>query len=422
MNLSSQQFQIKHEVSERHGHSYINGYSQHQENADFRVLVPADPLLWNTVHVVRWIEWMAKEYGLHHIDLKKFEEINGPNLCRMSVEELTKYTTRYNSEVLVQHIKFLKQAAIQRLSALRSEKYSDGNSSLTFEDYRAIYRGGDNTGEKFNLEGGGQIQLWQFLLELLSEPTNAICITWEGTGGEFKMVDPDEVARRWGERKNKPNMNYDKLSRALRYYYDKNIMSKTHGKRYAYKFNFPGLAQAIQATSSSEKYGYSYASSKLPSYAESVGVQPASNYQVQIPTAEASSVIHHPSQIIDQSNNQCSSLYPNYWNSGCNFSTNQGTLNNYYSPFNYLPQDADSIVPYTSNIHNMNVPSMNPKLSYEHGNVTTEQGFSVSREQSHVNAQSNAHFTREMYSQNTDRWNAYSQHPVPSPQTIISSI
>ncbi|XP_022093097.1 transcriptional regulator Erg-like isoform X2 [Acanthaster planci] len=92
----------------------------------------------------------------------------------------------------------------------------------------------------------GQIQLWQFLLELLSDSSNANCITWEGTNGEFKMTDPDEVARRWGERKSKPNMNYDKLSRALRYYYDKNIMTKVHGKRYAYKFDFAGLAQAMQ--------------------------------------------------------------------------------------------------------------------------------------------------------------------------------
>lgn len=65
-------------------------------------------------------------------------------------------------------------------------------------------------------------------------------ITWEGTQGEFKLVDPDEVARKWGERKSKPNMNYDKMSRALRYYYDKNIMAKVHGKRYAYKFDFQG--------------------------------------------------------------------------------------------------------------------------------------------------------------------------------------
>ena len=65
-------------------------------------------------------------------------------------------------------------------------------------------------------QGSGQIQLWQFLLELLSDATNAAIITWEGTNGEFKLTDPDEVSRKWGERKSKPNMNYDKMSRALR--------------------------------------------------------------------------------------------------------------------------------------------------------------------------------------------------------------
>lgn len=64
--------------------------------------------------------------------------------------------------------------------------------------------------------GGGQVQLWQFLLELLADSSNCEFIAWEGSNGEFKLTDPDEVARRWGERKSKPNMNYDKLSRALR--------------------------------------------------------------------------------------------------------------------------------------------------------------------------------------------------------------
>ncbi|XP_069365033.1 DNA-binding protein D-ETS-3 isoform X2 [Maniola hyperantus] len=71
------------------------------------------------------------------------------------------------------------------------------------------------TSSRLANSGSGQIQLWQFLLELLSDSSNAGCITWEGTNGEFKLTDPDEVARRWGERKSKPNMNYDKLSRAL---------------------------------------------------------------------------------------------------------------------------------------------------------------------------------------------------------------
>lgn len=106
--------------------------------------------------------------------------------------------------------------------------------------------------------GSGQIQLWQFLLELLSDSRNAPSITWEGTNGEFKLIDPDEVARKWGERKSKPNMNYDKLSRALRYYYDKNIMTKVHGKRYAYKFDFAGLAHAMQPQSSTENAYINY--------------------------------------------------------------------------------------------------------------------------------------------------------------------
>lgn len=114
-----------------------------------------------------------------------------------------------------------------------------------------------------NTTGSGQIQLWQFLLELLSDPKNSSCIAWEGTNGEFKLSDPDEVARRWGERKNKPNMNYDKLSRALRYYYDKNIMTKIHGKRYAYKFDFQGLAQLNQPITS-DAQAHAQAAYKFP--------------------------------------------------------------------------------------------------------------------------------------------------------------
>ncbi|KAG5672810.1 hypothetical protein PVAND_002901 [Polypedilum vanderplanki] len=84
--------------------------------------------------------------------------------------------------------------------------------------------------------GSGPIQLWQFLLELLTDKSCQNFISWTGDGWEFKLTDPDEVARRWGIRKNKPKMNYEKLSRGLRYYYDKNIIHKTAGKRYVYRF------------------------------------------------------------------------------------------------------------------------------------------------------------------------------------------
>ncbi|CAM2107865.1 ETS domain-containing transcription factor ERF [Lepidochelys kempii] len=89
--------------------------------------------------------------------------------------------------------------------------------------------------------GSRQIQLWHFILELLRKEEYHDVIAWQGDYGEFVIKDPDEVARLWGVRKCKPQMNYDKLSRALRYYYNKRILHKTKGKRFTYKFNFNKL-------------------------------------------------------------------------------------------------------------------------------------------------------------------------------------
>ena len=70
------------------------------------------------------------------------------------------------------------------------------------------------------------IQLWQFLLEILTDADCIDYIQWVGDTGEFKFLNPAKVAQLWGIRKNKPAMNYDKLARALRYYYDGQILSK----------------------------------------------------------------------------------------------------------------------------------------------------------------------------------------------------
>ena len=78
----------------------------------------------------------------------------------------------------------------------------------------------------FFLGNNGQIQLWQFLLELLTDKEYRDIIQWVGDDGEFKLHNPEMVAQLWGQRKNKPTMNYEKLSRALRYYYDGDMIAK----------------------------------------------------------------------------------------------------------------------------------------------------------------------------------------------------
>ena len=89
------------------------------------------------------------------------------------------------------------------------------------------------------------VTLWQFLLELLlSNEHNAIIEWTDRHKKEFRLKDAEQVAKRWGERKSKPNMNYDKLSRALRYYYDKKIICKVPGKKFVYQFvSFPENTQ-----------------------------------------------------------------------------------------------------------------------------------------------------------------------------------
>ncbi|XP_027017397.1 Friend leukemia integration 1 transcription factor isoform X3 [Tachysurus fulvidraco] len=246
-----------------------------------RVIVPADPSLWSPDHVRQWLDWAVKEYGLLEMDTAMFQNTDGKELCKMSKEDFLRLTTVYNAEVLLSHLNYLRENA--SYDAVRRTGWSNNmhsgkgsptvvsqNVSKSTEQTRPQpdpYQILGPTSSRLANPGSGQIQLWQFLLELLSDSANASCITWEGTNGEFKMTDPDEVARRWGERKSKPNMNYDKLSRALRYYYDKNIMTKVHGKRYAYKFDFHGIAQAMQPhPTESTMYKYPSELAYVPSY------------------------------------------------------------------------------------------------------------------------------------------------------------
>ncbi|KAM4651785.1 Friend leukemia integration 1 transcription factor isoform 3-T3 [Discoglossus pictus] len=261
-----------------------NGPPPNMTTNERRVIVPADPTLWSQDHVRQWLEWAIKEYGLMEIDSGIFQNIDGKELCKMAKEDFQRITSLYNTEVLLSHLSYLRESSsslgyntpvhtdqAQRVAAKEGPPVGGSqNVNKNSEQQRPQpdpYQILGPTSSRLANPGSGQIQLWQFLLELLSDSSNASCITWEGTNGEFKMTDPDEVARRWGERKSKPNMNYDKLSRALRYYYDKNIMTKVHGKRYAYKFDFHGIAQALQPhPTETSMYKYPSEFSYMPSY------------------------------------------------------------------------------------------------------------------------------------------------------------
>lgn len=247
-----------------------------------RLSIPTDPIKWDRPHVRHWAEWALKEFPESTFDPSSDEwDLDGDQLCNLSHDDFKKKVFEDPGDLLWTHLELLRKcklvAVVQKpsSSALASPSMAAasaaaatrlapampaaakhkqvtslmpqtgglparktvpkppvrlGKAKLTVLTESSSPNGGNRSGNN------GQVQLWQFLLELLTDKEHRNVIHWIGDVGEFKLENPEMVAQLWGTRKNKPNMNYEKLSRALRYYYDGDMISKVQGKRFVYKF------------------------------------------------------------------------------------------------------------------------------------------------------------------------------------------
>lgn len=234
-----------------------------------RLNIPTDPMDWQRAHVSHWIQWAQAQFPNASIDSDDWR-IDGRQLCALSQDDFKRKVPLDPSDMMWTHVELLRKckfvAVIQKTPPVEDPPIKENGSAtgasnaLHESGMGSTVNGGGlqiprKTHKKPPVRLGtakftvmsesalgnrtgnnGQVQLWQFLLELLTEKNHREAIHWIGEDGEFKLENPEIVAQLWGTRKNKPSMNYEKLSRALRYYYDGDMISKVQGKRFSYKF------------------------------------------------------------------------------------------------------------------------------------------------------------------------------------------
>ncbi|XP_043208898.1 DNA-binding protein Ets97D-like isoform X1 [Amphibalanus amphitrite] len=194
--------------------------------------IPTDPLSWSNQHVRHWLGWALEQFPAAAIRRSEFETMAGVDLCGIDKKKFANLVPTDANDLFWTHLELLRKckfvAIVQREEIVTNVKPKKIKAKFNLDGPEFANMPADTT--------AGHIQLWQFLLELLTDKARREIIHWVGSEGEFKFSDPEMVAHLWGQRKNKPNMNYEKLSRALRYYYDSDMLQKVPGKRFVYKF------------------------------------------------------------------------------------------------------------------------------------------------------------------------------------------
>ncbi|KAL6483136.1 hypothetical protein MHYP_G00080080 [Metynnis hypsauchen] len=188
--------------------------------------ITPDPADWSSGHVQKWVLWTEHLYRLPPVG-RAFQDLRGSDLCMMSEDDFRQRASQCG-DVLHAHLDIWKSAAWMK------ERCSPENNSFLGAD--------EVCGEADSSCTAQPIHLWQFLRELLLKPHNyGRCIRWlNKEKGIFKIENSAHVAKLWGIRKNRPAMNYDKLSRSIRQYYKKGIIKKPDvSQRLVYQFVHP---------------------------------------------------------------------------------------------------------------------------------------------------------------------------------------
>ncbi|NXV17829.1 ETV7 factor, partial [Cepphus grylle] len=256
------------------------------------------PSLWSKDDVIHWLRWAEKEYSLRQTDESKFE-MNGKALCILTKDDF-RYRAPSSGDVLYEILQYIKtQRRALVCSPLLSSPFREARSTeeglwvswgpavMRYGVVFCPFPGTDcraeaapvavssclgcveqpvscSHPEPLNLshhswEDSGRAEavcsfpttlsapvdgkiadcrlLWEYVYQLLSDSRYEPYIKWEDKEAKvFRVVNPNGLAQLWGNHKNRMNMTYEKMSRALRHYYKLNIIKKEPGQKLLFRF------------------------------------------------------------------------------------------------------------------------------------------------------------------------------------------
>ncbi|NXB18926.1 ETV7 factor, partial [Rhagologus leucostigma] len=251
------------------------------------------PSLWSKDDVIHWLRWAEKEYSLRPTDKSKFE-MNGKALCILTKDDF-RHRAPSSGDVLYEILQFIKtQRRALVCSPLLNSPFRKARSTEEVQVIWAVWSAAavfllhltlTLPGISSNPPGlsaapalgksqtylstlllclgcsesscrpgaicsfpatlsapvDGKIAdcrlLWEYVYQLLSDRRYEPYIRWEDKDAKvFRVVNPNGLAQLWGNHKNRMNMTYEKMSRALRHYYKLNIIKKEPGQKLLFRF------------------------------------------------------------------------------------------------------------------------------------------------------------------------------------------
>ncbi|XP_008054552.1 ETS homologous factor isoform X2 [Carlito syrichta] len=223
---------------------------------------------WHETHPQYWSKYQVWEWLQHLLDTNQLDascipfqefDVDGEHLCGMSLQEFSRAAGAagpllYGS---LQNLRWSGQCGSDLFPATHNvivkTEQTDPPVMNTWKDesylYDSSYGGTVESPEvkkeqdppakchpkKHNPRG---THLWEFIRDILLNPDkNPGLIKWEDRAeGVFRFLKSEAVAQLWGRKKNNSSMTYEKLSRAMRYYYKRDILERVDGRRLVYKF------------------------------------------------------------------------------------------------------------------------------------------------------------------------------------------